>query len=170
MNIDDLLREMREAVEEAYAQGYQAGADAATASILKAAQAVSGPSIPAGVAHRRVTSVQPDMVSEDDVKRLLVQIKHKAPRGLTRKVVRNVLAHGLGLPMGEIQQRAMEADSRLSAKTIYNELYRGKGYYRDTAGRWRLLTPEESANRHAEQLGLTDAPLEREEMEAPIVH
>lgn len=69
----------------------------------------------------------------------------RAPRGLTRQVVAAILDQEPGLTMPEIQKRAVLMDSRVSEKTVYNEINREKGkLYQQNLGRWRLVRPPPS--------------------------
>jgi hypothetical protein len=67
--------------------------------------------------------------------------QRRAPRGLTREVLDLVLTESpQGLPLDELQRQVVEIDSRVSPKTVYNELMRGRGKkYRSSLGRWHLI-------------------------------
>lgn len=62
----------------------------------------------------------------------------RAPRGLTKEVTDLVLSQfPEGLPLDELQQHVVELDARVSPKTVYNELMRGRRKeYRHSLGRW----------------------------------
>lgn len=189
MRIEELQAAMKQAVDqaaeaaakEAYERGFREGSQAAAAKILRAIEAAAhGAPVPAlksgDVAIGEATVHREPRPS-------VVKVPHhgkRAPRGLTKAVLKRVLSHGIGLPMAEVQRRAVSMDSRVSPKTVYNELYREPEYWKDDRGNWWLLSPEQQASVRAEQLrlteevardlGLTEAPQEREGPEALTAH
>lgn len=65
-----------------------------------------------------------------------------------------ILRSGSPMPTAEIQAMATHLDERITAKTVYNELNRGKDkLYRLSMGRWSLIALQGSAEARDEMEG-----------------
>jgi hypothetical protein len=155
-----IARAMDEAIERAFAEGEQRAAHKVWSAVAAALPATAGLSRPDDAATDE-HGAEPLADTSGAVE--VADKAKRAPKGLTDIILRQVLSTGIGLPMEEVQRRAVALDSRISPKTVYNSLYRGPDYAQDTRGHWRLRAL-------AEQLVLTNAPEERENQEAPTAH
>ncbi|HWV13206.1 MAG TPA: hypothetical protein VN110_07900 [Sphingobium sp.] len=145
--MDDIIEQMRKAVEDAYQRGLRDGRSEVRTKVLAA---LGGP----------VEAVPEEAPTE----RFIAAPRRRAPRGLTEAVLSRVLDDTIALPLEEVQRRAVSLDRRVSEKTIYNELNRREQFFRDHNGRWRLRRPGD-----VDPL-LIDAPQEREKQEVPTAH
>jgi hypothetical protein len=117
---------LNHAISEAIREAYRAGEDAARSRVLEAIGAQTKPSEP------RPAVFISSSKSDDAFRR--------APKGLTKEVVTTLLSQKPdGLFLEEVQELAVGHDSRLSQKTVYNELMRGRrAEYRHVMGKWYL--------------------------------
>lgn len=169
--VKDVLEQVRRAA-------YQAGRDdalrqmyaAVAAALPTASGSITPPAADDAPSYGAVIANDTNAVKPSDYDAADAPAAKRAPRGLTTRIVTEILSGGFALPMDEVQRRAVAADSRISAKTVYNELYRGNirgsAYFRDRNARWRLRLPTDDT----EQLKLADAPSEREQGEALTAH
>lgn len=149
-NLDDLIAKfgvdaLRPLLLEAYRRGENAAESRLRATVLQALGAPvpfvspDGPQVRAPAA----PDAQPVILGDEDD---ADDSTPRAPRGLTREVVTMLLEDRPGLPTLELQEGAVMFDSRLSAKTVYNELNREKGVrYRLALGRWYLIDQPDRA-------------------------
>ncbi|MDP2011803.1 MAG: hypothetical protein Q8K11_16645 [Phenylobacterium sp.] len=73
----------------------------------------------------------------------------RAPRGLAREVIGMILSERGALSTSDLQRLGSELDARVSPKTVYNELNRGKDrLYRLSMGRWSLIHAGGNAPTH----------------------
>lgn len=81
---------------------------------------------------------RPAFVPEPPPAEPAAEAPRRAPRGLTKSVTDFVLEQfSGGLPLDELQEQVVTMDHRVSPKTVYNELMRGRGKdYRYSLGRW----------------------------------
>lgn len=118
-------------LNKAYQAGYADGQAALRESVLKATGAT---------AHVPTAKIKGSMPSSQYI---IVEPKDslKAPKGRVGEVIHEVLASHPGLPIVEIEQRALEIDPRISPKSVGNELRRLKGQkYRQGEGKqWFLI-------------------------------
>lgn len=79
--------------------------------------------------------------SAEEVEDARRRVLKRAPKGLTDAVLKKVFEqHPEGLVMEAVQEAAMAIDDRISAKTVYNTLYREtKTYFKDDFGRWQPI-------------------------------
>lgn len=145
------------ALADAYARGYDEGGQAALKGVVEAATKAITPTLSA--AADAVTSFQRALatVPETDPEYDPAPKAKRAPKGLTEAILKRVLAHGVSLSEAEIQRRAVDLDSRISPKTIYNDLRRKTEIYEQNAlGSWKLVQTD------------PDTPQEGQQMEAPM--
>ena len=77
----------------------------------------------------------------------------RAPRGLTREVVTDVLRGNDPMTTQEVQELAQMVDDRVLPKTVYNELNRERGKrYTYAMGRWSLIHKPGSVEEEVENL------------------
>ncbi len=165
----DFLASMEQAMAEALQRAFAEGEREAARKIWQAAGAVLPSMVQSNSRQEPVINAtattfvvtDSDVVDVENVDSLIS--KRRAPKGLTDIALKQVLFIDIGLPMEEVQRRAVTFDSRISEKTVYNTLYRGPDYVQDSRGHWRLRA-------HGDQLVLTNAPNEREGQEALTAH
>jgi hypothetical protein len=124
---DEILALLRPAMKQALQAAYDRGQEDMVDKIFTAADAY--------VKHKEggeVTAIEAK-VAEKPAKR--------APRGLLGAAVSKVLTKHPGLKVADIERRAVEIDSRISPKSVGNELrrWKGKKYRRDNKLHWFLL-------------------------------
>jgi hypothetical protein len=154
---DDLNDIVLKAVADAYARGFEAGKDSARKTLMHAVEAAfSGQtSDPDAVLHMEAGAAVEIADNEDEG-------SARAPRGLTERVVHQIVSTNLPITTEEIQRQATELDDRINPKTVYNVLYRSAHrYYRDERARWRLkgVPQQTQIFDTAEDRGLEDMPI-----------
>lgn len=138
------LSAVQRAVEEAYQRGLADGKAAVQEAVLKAVSSL------AGAADPEMDSLKPSFSGDEDG----AVSSQRAPRGLTRTAIFTLLKVRGAMKMSELQTLAVHWDSRISPKTVYNELKREHGtLYREVNEMWSLLgqSPVEAANHSDEQ-------------------
>lgn len=125
----DLRDEVAKLLDEAWARGYRAGAEAARESILKAA-ALPMPLNGGGASHAPQDRAPPRHATKRKSRR--------ASPGRVRVFLQDQLTASPGLIMAELQRLAKGVEG-LSALSIPNELRRNEGeLYRRDGARWFL--------------------------------
>jgi hypothetical protein len=131
MDKGDILKAIDAMIEEAYERGFADGKKALTSSFVQFADTVTAEVVKPNrqnapqKTRTRAAGHQPPKNGP------------RAPKGLTESVMRRVVSF-YWMPVEEIQKKAVEADSRVSPKTVYNMLYRyPEMFERDENNRWR---------------------------------
>ncbi|ODT62172.1 MAG: hypothetical protein ABS77_07585 [Phenylobacterium sp. SCN 69-14] len=140
-DIDDLLAPFgQDALRAALQEAFRRGEESMRARMLSVLGAPTAPPPKSTKSEPAPGHMFPDDASEE------TDAQARAPRGLAREVIDMILRDSTPLPTNDIQRMAMDLDERISAKTIYNELNRGKDkLYRLSMGRWSLVNPTEGA-------------------------
>ncbi len=130
-----LIAGIEQLLKAAYDQGVQDGIE----RIVAAARAPIGEN-DGGTSAQQSTSLQVG----DDVK---AEVVRRAPRGLVPKVVARMLEDHPGKVIVEYEQMIDNYDSRVSEKSIGNELRRheGKKYRRNEEGEWFPMSGNKEA-------------------------
>jgi len=126
--LDDIARDMRALLEKAY----QKGVADTRAAILSAVQG------PVGQAAQPVARARTKPPSSGE--------RQRAPRGLIRKVITQMLAERGPMSLQDIEAAIPDYDQEVSPKSAGTELRRGEEqglYERDVAG-WRLKVKSEA--------------------------
>lgn len=140
-NIDDLLAPFgQDVLRSALREAYRRGEESMRARLLSVLGAPPNASTPTPQKTLPPGHMAPDDIADE------TEAQARAPRGLAREVIEMILRDGPSLPTQDIQRAATDLDERISAKTVYNELNRGKDkLYRLSMGRWSLINPTANA-------------------------
>jgi hypothetical protein len=155
--VQEIAAEIEEREKAAYERGVRAGREAAKMDMLRALSPDASP--PAD------PQSEPAQLLPNEIPAALEEApqvyKRRAPKGLTAKVVRDILRRNFGMTMEQVQEEAVATDPRISKKTVYNELYRDpETYLRSSKGFWFLKKVV------AGGAPWTNTPEEREKAEA----
>lgn len=125
-DLEDLLSSVSvDAFRAALQEAYRRGEESMRRKMLLAL----------GVHGAEIHSTHFDAASEDDD-----DAQSRAPRGLAREVIATVLGQRGALATADLQRIASKVDPRVSPKTVYNELNRGRDkLYRLSMGRWNMI-------------------------------
>lgn len=145
-NIEDLIAPFgADALREALREAFRRGEESMRTKMLSVLDAAPQ----AATSHGAPSPPSPEAQPADDVGG-----GTRAPRGLAREVIDMILRSGSPMPTAEIQAMATHLDERITAKTVYNELNRGKDkLYRLSMGRWSLIALQGSAEARDEMEG-----------------
>lgn len=142
-SIDDLLAPFsQDALRAALQEAFRRGEDSMRTKLLFLLDA----QLPSTTVPATAPAGQPESEVFSDAADDEADAHARAPRGLAREVIDLILRSGPPLSTSDIQKLAAELDQRVSSKTVYNELNRGRDkLYRLSMGRWSMINPAGSA-------------------------
>jgi hypothetical protein len=148
-DLDDLLapfreQEFRRALEAAFARGKACGIAEERTAVRARILLAMGDEGPTPALQESGASFERGATSREEEAE---DRARRAPKGLTREVVRLVLSDGTdGHTLQEVQQLSQMMDHRVSSKTVYNELIQHPDDYRRFEDRWFLRSAAESGS------------------------